>query len=302
MQVIVAAAAAALLTVVVPSPATADASHDVPGLAVAESDFSFAATRQRVLDQLAAAPPISVVTEVDHAAAAASAGLELEPTTVLVFGNPQLGTPLMQDSQSTGIDLPQRILVWQDGGDVHVAYNTPAYLADRHGLTGASADERQRIAGALAGIVDKATGNEPVATAPNGSAGLEQVTSRRAFPATQNALERELRQRDGLTRLLSFDHADNAQSVDLDLAPTTVTLLGNPAVGTPLMQAERTIAIDLPQTILVTDDDHPGRDGTTVTYEDPFVLADRHGIDGQDGRLGNIEAALAGLAEAAAAR
>lgn len=285
-----------------PNAAQADDGHGVPGLAVAASDFSFEETRQRVIDQLEAAPPISIVTEVDHAAAAASAGLELEPTTVIVFGNPQLGTPLMQDSQSTGIDLPQRILVWQEGDEVRAAYNTPAYLADRHDLTDASADERDKISGALAGIVEQATGNEPVATAPDGTDGLEQVTSRRAFPATQNALERELRQRDGLQRLLSFDHASNAESVDAELAPTTVTLFGNPAVGTPLMQAQRTIAIDLPQTILVTDDGHPGRDGTTVTYEDPFALAERHGVQGQDDRLAAIEDALVGLAEAAAKR
>jgi len=64
------------------------------------------------------------------------AGMDLNPTRLIIFGNPNLGTPLMQNSQTTALDLPQKMLVWQDDADVvHVSYNDPAYLVKRHGIT-----------------------------------------------------------------------------------------------------------------------------------------------------------------------
>ena len=78
---------------------------------------------------------------VDHAAAGAKAGLDLPPTTLLIFGDPVAGTLLMQAARTATIDLPLKILVWQDdAGRVQVAYTDPADLADRHGITGQ--DER----------------------------------------------------------------------------------------------------------------------------------------------------------------
>jgi uncharacterized protein (DUF302 family) len=83
---------------------------------------------------------MTVFADVDHAAGAAAAGLALRPTEVLVFGNAKGGTPLMQGSQTIGIDLPLKVLVWQDdAGDTWVSYNDPLWLARRHGL-GAEAD------------------------------------------------------------------------------------------------------------------------------------------------------------------
>jgi uncharacterized protein (DUF302 family) len=97
-----------------------------------------------------------VVAKVDHAAAAAGAGLELRPTTVVIFGNPRLGTPLMQENQQAGLDLPLRVLVWQDAaGRVQVGYWTPDRIAADHGITG-QAVLRKTMAGALAAIADEA--------------------------------------------------------------------------------------------------------------------------------------------------
>lgn len=75
------------------------------------------------------------VATIDHAANAASVGESLRPTTLLIFGNPGVGTPLMQERQSVGIDLPQKLLVWESAnGEVNVTYNDPEGIADRHGL------------------------------------------------------------------------------------------------------------------------------------------------------------------------
>jgi uncharacterized protein (DUF302 family) len=74
-----------------------------------------------------------VVQRVDHAAAAQTANLTLEPTTVLVFGNPKAGTPLMQMAPTIALDLPLRLLVWQREAKVQIAYHAPLAVAAAHG-------------------------------------------------------------------------------------------------------------------------------------------------------------------------
>lgn len=77
----------------------------------------------------------TVFARVDHAAGAESVEMELRPTQLLIFGNPKLGTPAMQDAQTAGLDLPMRVLVYADGeGVVHVTYTAPETLAMAHGL------------------------------------------------------------------------------------------------------------------------------------------------------------------------
>lgn len=77
---------------------------------------------------------LNVFLRVDHAAGAKKVVKELRPAELLVFGNPQGGTPLMECAQTAGIDLPLKALAWQDAsGQVWLSYNDPQYLADRHG-------------------------------------------------------------------------------------------------------------------------------------------------------------------------
>ena len=132
---------------------------DAEGLAYARSRRSVDQTFTALTSALDAAPPVGVVADIDHAANAASAGLELRPTRVGLFGNPTPDTPLMQREQTIGIDLPQKMLVWEDAaGDVFVAYNAPFYVAERHGLDGAT-KALDTIAGALANLAAVATGS-----------------------------------------------------------------------------------------------------------------------------------------------
>ncbi|MEP6634326.1 MAG: DUF302 domain-containing protein [Luteimonas sp.] len=90
----------------------------------------------QTLDRLEAAAKqkgLRVFARIDHAAGASSVGKSLRPTELLIFGNPQGGTPLMECAQSAGIDLPLKALAWQDEkGQVWLGYNNPAYLASRH--------------------------------------------------------------------------------------------------------------------------------------------------------------------------
>lgn len=103
------------------------------GLVTVTSDDTVEATVQRITADIEETP-LNLVTTIDHAANAAGADLDLPPTTLLVFGNPAVGTPLMQGSRTIAIDLPQKMLVWEDDEGTKIAYNDPTYLAERHGI------------------------------------------------------------------------------------------------------------------------------------------------------------------------
>ena len=113
------------------------------------------------MDRLAAevtSRGMNVFARIDHAAGAAAAGMPLRPTEVLIFGNAKGGTPLMQAAQTIGLDLPLKILVWQDeAGDTHLTYNDPVWLARRHGITGESEAVAGKLASALSAVVTAAT-------------------------------------------------------------------------------------------------------------------------------------------------
>jgi len=95
---------------------------------------------------------------VDHAKNAVSVGMALRPTELLIFGNPKGGTPLMQENQVSGIDLPVRALVWQDAdGRVWLTYNDPRWLAARHGLGAPSQPALDAMTAGLAAIARDAT-------------------------------------------------------------------------------------------------------------------------------------------------
>jgi uncharacterized protein (DUF302 family) len=112
------------------------------------------------LDKLEAvlnAKGMTVFARIDHAGGAAGAGIELRPTQVLIFGNPKVGTPLMQCSQSIAIDLPQKMLAWQaEDGQVYLGYNDPAHLKARHGTTGCD-EVFSKVSGALGNFAKAAT-------------------------------------------------------------------------------------------------------------------------------------------------
>ena len=104
------------------------------GLVTIASSYSVKDTIDRLEAELKA-KNITVFARIDHAAGAASVAMALRPTQLLIFGNPKAGTPLMQSNQTIGIDLPLKVLGWQDeAGKVWLSYNDPRWLARRHGL------------------------------------------------------------------------------------------------------------------------------------------------------------------------
>ena len=109
------------------------------GLVTVDSNFTASETLANLQSALQAAN-MTVFATFDHADAAQKVGLELRPTAVLAFGNPAAGTKLMQSNQVAGIDLPLKILVWEDeSGKAKLSYNDPVWLAERHALGSSAA-------------------------------------------------------------------------------------------------------------------------------------------------------------------
>jgi uncharacterized protein (DUF302 family) len=111
--------------------------NDVPdamGMIHLSSPHTVAETLAR-LETIVQAKGIPILALIDHSGDAERAGLKMQPTKLLIFGNAKAGTPLMIASPTVAIDLPLKALVWEDsGGKVWLSYNSPDYLQQRHGL------------------------------------------------------------------------------------------------------------------------------------------------------------------------
>lgn len=129
----------------------------VDGLITIRSSFGPQETMMR-LEAEVQAKGLTVFVRIDHAAGAAAVGLPLRPTDLLIFGNAKGGTPLMQQAQSIGIDLPLKALIWQDEkGTTWLSCNDPAFLAQRHGLGDQAKDVTAALTAALNALATKAT-------------------------------------------------------------------------------------------------------------------------------------------------
>ncbi|WGJ13564.1 DUF302 domain-containing protein [Methylocapsa sp. D3K7] len=128
------------------------------GLTTIPSSFGPKDTADRLEAEIKA-KGMTVFARIDHASGAAEAGLPLRPTELLIFGNAKAGTPLMQASQATGIDLPLKALVFEDAAsNVWLAYNDPRWIAQRHGLAAADIPAAvDAMAAALHAVAAKAT-------------------------------------------------------------------------------------------------------------------------------------------------
>jgi uncharacterized protein (DUF302 family) len=100
---------------------------------------------------------MTIFTRINHAEDAEKVGKQLPPTELIIFGNPNEGTPLMQCSQSIAIDLPQKALIWKSqDGQVWYTYNDPSYLAKRHHLSKCK-DVLKEVSGSLGRLAHTAT-------------------------------------------------------------------------------------------------------------------------------------------------
>lgn len=134
------------------------ASESDNGLIVLTSPMDYQATKDK-LEKILEEKGLTLFAKVEHDKNAAKVDLTLAPTTTYIFGNPKVGTPLMQCNQSFAIDLPQKILVAEDANQkVTLTYNDPSYLAKRHNLKDCQAAV-DMVTKALKGISAAATAN-----------------------------------------------------------------------------------------------------------------------------------------------
>jgi len=126
----------ALLAVglVLPGSSMAESLNRKKGIVSLRSNHSVDETVAKIEDLLRA-KNVRLFIVIDHSGEAEGAGMKMAPTKLIIFGNPKAGTPLMLASPSAAIDLPLKLLVWQDGdGGVWISYNSPEYLKERHGI------------------------------------------------------------------------------------------------------------------------------------------------------------------------
>jgi uncharacterized protein (DUF302 family) len=127
----------------------------VEGLTTVPSRFGPKETMDRLATEIQARE-MKVFARIDHAAGAAEVGLTLRPTELIIFGNARGGTPFMQSVQTVGIDLPLKVLVWEDAaGKTWLSYNEPSWIARRHGLRNAE-QVVSKMGAALSAIARKA--------------------------------------------------------------------------------------------------------------------------------------------------
>jgi len=123
-----------LLALVLPASAADNAVHRKNGIVDVPSKHSVDETVDK-LKSILQSKGITLFIVIDHSGEAAKVGLTMPPTKLLIFGNPKGGTPPMLAAPSIALDLPLKILVWEDGhGRVWLSYNSPEYLKERHGL------------------------------------------------------------------------------------------------------------------------------------------------------------------------
>jgi uncharacterized protein (DUF302 family) len=122
------------------------------GVISVESKYSVNDTADRFEDFIKA-KGLKLLARIDHAKNAASAQLTLRPTQLILFGNPKIGTPLMNCAQTVAIDLPQKALFWEDeSGKVWLSYNDPVFIKQRHEIKGCDPviEKIKDVLGALA--------------------------------------------------------------------------------------------------------------------------------------------------------
>ena len=239
----------------------------------------------------------TIMAHIDHAAGAEKVGLVLKPTQTLIFGNPKGGTLLMQQAQEIGIDLPLKLLIWEDEkGAVQTSYYNATALAKRYSI-----EQPEAVINKINGLFAGLTGNTGRALAQKESdISKKRIVKRSALSVeeTFNKLKETVAAK-GLQIMAEVPHDKGAAKVGLELRPTRVLVFGNPKVGTLLMQSNQEIGLDLPLKILI----HENAAGETiVSYYDTSFLSARYGITDKEMVVQKVNAALDAITNAVIAK
>ncbi|MDT0641501.1 DUF302 domain-containing protein [Zunongwangia sp. F363] len=265
----------------------------VTGARYSASNVDFNNTYSAFMAAVNEEDSLEIFLEINHAANAIALGRVLNPSRLLFFGSPGMMIPLLQENQLAGLDLPQRMLFYQNvNSEVFAVYNTVPYLSSRYGLE--QAEPLQHTAVLLKNLANAATRAE-VRTAADllveQGQGIISKKSTQAFDATYSAVRRKLGAYENVTILteINFQDYSPVQESENILRPTKLVIFGMPQLGTPLMQDSPTLALDVPQKILVWEDEEGI---TNISYNDPAFLADRHNLPATAPEIEQIAAVL----------
>ena len=234
-----------------------------------------------------------IIADVDHAASAEKVGLELRPTRLLVFGNPLGGTKLMQQDQLMGIELPLKILLWEDeNAKVNLSFYNGSVLTSRYGLNEPQT-VIEKVNAALSGFAGLA--EEVNVQSPELS--KDKIITKKSNHNADSTFTRlkDIVASKGLSIMAEVPHDKAAAKVDLELRPTRLLIFGNPKVGTLLMQSEQKLGIDLPLKILVHEDENGD---VFVSYYNASFLSSRYGITDKEEVVNKVNGALDGITNA----
>lgn len=144
-----------VLAAVVATAALVTTSFAADGWVTKTSAHDVATTADRLVAAVEGAGA-TVFARVDHQKGAMSVGTEIPGATLVVFGNPKIGTPIIAENPKAGLDLPIRVLIWDENGQTMIGYLSPEELASRYGLT-ASMEALKTMGGAAGKLTGKAT-------------------------------------------------------------------------------------------------------------------------------------------------
>lgn len=272
--------------------------NDYPfGICYSLSEVAVQGAYNQLKNKLKKNEAISIIAEIDHSENAKSINEELGYIKLIFFGNPVLGTPLMQKNQLAGIDLPQKVLFYKnENKDNLIIYNSVDYLKSRHDLEGVKTlSKMSRALENLISGVSKSDVQESGWVSVSFKEGIITKKSKLSFEETYTRLKNTLVENPKISIMAELDHRENAARVGLELQPTRILVFGTPELGTPLMQKEASIGLDLPQKMLVWENE----EGVFVSYNDPFSIAKRHSVENNEEVLRKISGALESISNAA---
>lgn len=204
-----------------------------------------------------------IVTTVNFKLAAASIGVEIRPTIVIIATNPSLETPFIRRRQTIALDFPSKFLVFEDAeGKIQLRHSTVGALIDRHNIE--LRDEKFRKY------------NDLLDQFGNPDNGIVMVKSHQSVDDTVEALFSRLQELGLMIFVpIGIDFQEQAFQRDEYLRPTRLVVFGTPAVGIPLVENTQSIGLDLPAKFLIFEDEN-GQ--AFIAFNDPRFLARKHNL------------------------
>ncbi|SKB75140.1 Uncharacterized conserved protein, DUF302 family [Salegentibacter holothuriorum] len=271
---------------------------DKDHLMLTRSDYSFKETASRLDKILKLNNNLTLFAEIQHSEEAKKAGLELSAKNLFIFGNPKQGTLLMQCDQLAGLDLPLKILVYKIENQTKITYSSVNYLKQRYELK--KARNLGDLNKALKNIASKVSGNRVKKSGEfklNKHQGIISEISEFDFQTTYERLVSAIETNLNLQIFSEIDHFKNAEEINLGMRPTRLIIFGNPRIGTPIMQENAKIALELPVKFLVWRDE---AGIVKISYNDPAFLVERFKLTKNIPQLEAMKSALENLSMNAA--